>query len=256
MIYQPLFPHCCHDGCGINVVELCHIEYSFLKTEIESVPITATYGLNSPAKRESLYLILKGCNSSLATLFDPHKSCFSPMDCDTLYEWYLSRRDSLDKDTQDMADRFMARFDIARMNDGVVRRGRQIHEGERSTIYQPLFPYRCYGGCEVDDMDMHAIMCALLMAELKDDIIRYAQLSYPELMSEVLAKLTETPLKLLFDTDKTIFDTMECDALYEWYKSKRDAIPEESLSKCDRFMTRFDIARMNDGVVRRCTQSE
>lgn len=123
-------------------------------------------------------------------------------------------------------------------------------------IYQPLFPYCCYGGCDVDDKDMHAIQCALLMAELGDEVIRYAQLPYPELRSEVYAKLMDSPLKLLFDPDKTIFDTMECDALYEWYKSKRDAIPEESLSKCDRFMTRFDIARMNDGVVRRCTHSE
>lgn len=97
------------------------------------------------------------------------------------------------------------------------------------------------------------------MAELKgefNEVIRFAQLSYPELWSEAYAKLMDSPLKLLFDRDKAIFDTMECDALYEWYISKRDAIPEESLSKCDRFMTRFDIARMNDGVVRRCTHSE
>ena len=126
-------------------------------------------------------------------------------------------------------------------------------------IYQPLFPYCCYGGCDVDDKDMHIIESALLMAELTGEFhetIRFAQLSYPELRSEVYAKLRDSPLKLLFDPDKTIFDTMECDALYEWYKSKRDAIPEISLSKCDRFMTRFDIARMNDGVVRRCTHSE
>lgn len=123
-------------------------------------------------------------------------------------------------------------------------------------IYQPLFPHCCYEGCDVDDKDMHAIECALLMVELGDEAIRYAQLSHQGLRAEDYAKLMDSPLKPLFDQGKTIFDTMECDALYEWYKSKRDAIPEESLSKCDRFMTRFDVARMNDGVVRRCTHSE
>lgn len=126
-------------------------------------------------------------------------------------------------------------------------------------IYEPLFPYGMYGGNDVNDKDMHVIQCALLTAELNgefNEVIRLAQLPYLELRSEVYAKLMDSPLKLLFDQEKTIFDTMECDALYEWYKSKRDAIPEVSLSKCDRFMSRFDIARMNDGVVRRCIHSE
>lgn len=126
-------------------------------------------------------------------------------------------------------------------------------------IYQPLFPHCYYGSCHIDDADMHVIESALLMAELKDEFNefnRFGQLSYPESRSEVYAKLTDSPLKLLFDPNKTIFDTMECDALYEWYKSKRDAIPVVSLSKCDHFMLRFDVARMNDGVVRRCTLSE
>lgn len=123
-------------------------------------------------------------------------------------------------------------------------------------IYQLLSPVATGEIYYVDDGDLHAIQCAFLMAELGDDVIRYAQLSYQGLSAEVYAKLMASPLKLLFDQEKTIFDTMECDALYEWYESKRDAIPVESLFKCDRFMARFDVARMNDGVVRRCTHSE
>ena len=122
-------------------------------------------------------------------------------------------------------------------------------------IYQLLSPV----ATEVlydDDGDLHAIEWALFMAELGDVGIRYAQLPYQGLSAEAYAKLMGSPLKLLFDPEKTIFDTMECDALYEWYESKRDAIPMESLSKCDRFMARFNVARMNDGVIRRCTHSE
>ena len=122
-------------------------------------------------------------------------------------------------------------------------------------IYQLLFPV----ATEIlydDDGDVRTILRAFLMAELGDDVIGHAQYPYQGLSTGDYAKLMDSPLKLLFDPEKTIFDTMECDALYEWYKSKRDAIPEGFLSKCDSFMTRFDIARMNDGVIRRCTHSE
>lgn len=126
-------------------------------------------------------------------------------------------------------------------------------------IYEPLFPYRLYGGCDVDDRTLELMEHRMMVVELGEFTgISDTEVSYPPIRAEIHGKLKEiqSPLSMLFDDSKTMFTTMECDELYEWYLSKRDCLTEEAIPMFDRFMSRFDIARMNDGVVRRCFHSE